>query len=154
MIALIAAMSENLVIGCRGGLPWHLPSELGYFQRMTMGCTCIMGRNTYLTLGGGGLPGRQLIVLSHHPLGCVLTVTRLQDALAMARHTVMICGGARIYAEALSVADRLYLSVVHCRMAGDRLFPWWYRRHFVRTEVSERVHDALDWHAEVWERRV
>ena len=42
-LALIVAQSENRVIGKDNALPWHLPKDLQYFKRVTMGKPIIMG---------------------------------------------------------------------------------------------------------------
>jgi dihydrofolate reductase len=45
-VIIIAAMSENRVIGRDGGLPWHLPADLKRFKAITTGHTVILGRRT------------------------------------------------------------------------------------------------------------
>jgi dihydrofolate reductase len=59
----ILAMSENRVIGKDNRLPWHIPEDLKFFKRMTMGKPVIMGRRSYESLGKP-LPGRDNIVAS------------------------------------------------------------------------------------------
>ena len=63
VISLIAAMGQNRVIGCKGGLPWHIPGELNLFKQKTMGKPIVMGRKTWESLGGI-LPGRPHIVIT------------------------------------------------------------------------------------------
>jgi dihydrofolate reductase len=46
MISLIVAHDSNRVIGKDNELPWHLPEDLGYFKKMTMGKAMVMGRKT------------------------------------------------------------------------------------------------------------
>ena len=153
MISIIAALSENLVIGRGGSTPWHLPPDLRRFRDLTMGTVCIMGRHTYLSLPHG-LPGRRCIVLSHEPLGHTMTCHRLADAIEYAGGSdVSICGGTGVYAEALSYADRLLLTIVHLSLPGDALFPWWYRHGFTLTDrTAQPPHDGLGWHTEIWRR--
>jgi len=129
IIALIAAVSENGVIGRDGEIPWHLPADLKLFKRLTMGHHLIVGRKTFESISKP-LPGRRMIVLSRQPgysvEGC-LTASSLPNALEIARKAgedeVFIAGGAGVYLQALPLADRFYLSRVHAKVKGDAFFP-------------------------------
>lgn len=147
-LALIAAVAENGVIGRDNQLPWHLPGDLAYFKRNTLGKPVIMGRNTFESIGRP-LPGRSNIVISRRPDYApdgVSTVSSLDEALALAAQVAradqveeaVVIGGARVYAGALERANRLYLTEVHAAVAGDVHFPqvdwsrWredWRERH-------------------------
>ena len=128
-ISLIAALSENRVIGKAGSLPWHLPGDFRRFKERTLGHVIIMGRKTHESIGRP-LPGRTNIVVTRDPArqipGCIV-VADLEEALAKARESereeIFIIGGGQIYAEALAMADRLYLTLVHAIMDGDAFFP-------------------------------
>jgi dihydrofolate reductase len=65
-VKAIAAMSRNRVIGRDGKIPWHLPAELAWFKRTTLGSFVIMGRKTFEGLGRP-LPNRTNIVLTRAP---------------------------------------------------------------------------------------
>ena len=125
--SLLVAMSENRVIGRDGALPWHLPADLKRFKRLTLDHTIVMGRKTFESIGRP-LPRRRSLVLSrdpgYRPPGAE-AVPSLADALALAagEDEVFIVGGARVFAAALEVADRLYLTVVHAEVEGDVRFP-------------------------------
>ena len=126
-IAMIAAMAANRVIGKDNKMPWHLPEELGYFKRVTMGKPVIMGRKTFESIGRP-LPGRKNIVLSSNPgfrADGVTLVTTLEEALAAAGECdeVMIIGGARLYQQMLPKAERLYLTQIEVTVDGDAFFP-------------------------------
>ena len=133
-LALIWAMSRNRVIGRNNALPWHLPEDLKYFKRVTMGKPVIMGRKTWESIGRP-LPGRTNIVITRNadyvvPEG-VRVVTSLEAAISLAEKICLIegideaivMGGAEIYAQALPKADRLYLTQVHADVHGDAVFP-------------------------------
>jgi dihydrofolate reductase len=132
-VSAIAAMSENRVIGRDGALPWHIPEDLKYFKRMTLGKPVIMGRKTFESIGSKPLPKRPNIVISRSRLraeGIVWAAT-VADALTLAKKEaqatgqdeVMIVGGAQIYREAMPMTDRLYLTVIHRTIEGDAYFP-------------------------------
>ena len=127
IITIIAAMAENRVIGKEGGMPWHLPDDLARFKAITMGHPVIMGRKTFASIGRP-LPGRLNIVLTRRegfaPEG-VAVARSLDEALALAGAVgeVFICGGGEVYREALPLADRIHLTVVHRPFEGDTTFP-------------------------------
>jgi dihydrofolate reductase len=127
-VSIIVAISENRVIGRDGGLPWRLGSDLRRFKELTMGHHLIMGRKTYESLGRP-LPGRTMIVLTRELGYCaaagVLLARDLDEAiaLAVADDEVFVIGGAEVYCQALPLADRLYLTLVHADIEGDTYFP-------------------------------
>lgn len=127
-ISLIAAMSQNRVIGRNGQLPWRLPADLQHFKQLTTGHTLIMGRKTFESVGKA-LPNRTNLVLSRQPNYSAANIevfTTLADALAAVNPDeveVFVVGGGEIYAQALPLADRIYLTVVHQSFEGDAFFP-------------------------------
>ncbi len=126
-ISMIAAMAEDRVIGLDNAMPWHLPADLQYFKRVTLGKPVIMGRKTYQSIGRP-LPGRMNIVLTRDQdlqiagVHCVQTV---EQALALVEEVaeVMVIGGATIYEQFLARATRLYLTFIELKVAGDTQFP-------------------------------
>jgi dihydrofolate reductase len=133
VVALIAAVAENRVIGRAGRLPWRLPDDLRRFKQLTLGHHLILGRSTWETLDGP-LPGRTLIVVSRRPgyaAPGARVVGTVVEALALARAAgdaePFIGGGAAIYREALArdLVDRIYLTRIHRSYGGDTVFPSW-----------------------------
>ena len=51
MLSMIIAAAQNRVMGKDNQMPWHLPNDLQYFKKVTMGKPMIMGRKTYESLG-------------------------------------------------------------------------------------------------------
>tara|TARA_R110002110_G_scaffold205066_7_gene416921 strand:- start:44413 stop:44919 length:507 start_codon:yes stop_codon:yes gene_type:complete len=132
-LAIMVAVADNGVIGRDNALPWHLPEDLRYFKRVTMGKPIIMGRKTFESIGRP-LPGRSNIVVTrnpHYQREGVMVVASLDAALQLAARiaaqdgvTEMVCiGGAEIYAAALPLAQRLYLTQVHADVDGDAFLP-------------------------------
>ncbi len=126
-ISIVVAMDRQRTIGVDGGLPWHLPEDLKYFKRITMGKPIIMGRKTHDSIGRP-LPGRENIVVTANPAyraeGCT-AVHSVEQALehCAGQDEVMIVGGSSLYAEALAKATRLYLTEVDALIEGDVHFP-------------------------------
>ncbi len=132
-IALIAAVARNGAIGRDNGLPWRISGDLQFFKRTTLGKPVIMGRKTYESIGRP-LPGRDNIVISRNSewrAEGVTVAASLSQALGCAQKLavasgateVMIIGGAQIYAQAITLAQRLYLTEVEADVAGDVFFP-------------------------------
>ena len=90
-IALMVAVAANGVIGRDNALPWHLPDDLQYFRRTTMGKPVVMGRKTYESIGRP-LPGRPNIVVTTtpgwHAAGVAVTDT-VPAALALGRELAL-----------------------------------------------------------------
>lgn len=129
IVSLIVALDEERVIGRDGGLPWRLSADLKRFKALTMGHHLVMGRKTYDSIGRP-LPGRTSIVLTRQvgwSAPGVLAAASLDDALTLARadSEVFVIGGAELFLLAWPSAQRLYLTRVHAKVAGDvRLDPW------------------------------
>lgn len=132
-IALIVARTRNGVIGRNNSMPWHLPEDLRYFKRITMGKPIIMGRNTWESLGKP-LPGRDNIVITrnmHYQAEGATVVNDLARALQYAEQCaaeknsdeIMIIGGAQIYQAALPVVQRAYVTEIDADIEGDAFFP-------------------------------
>lgn len=127
ILAMIAAMARNRVIGRSNQLPWHLPEDLKHFKKITMGCSVMMGRKTFESIGRL-LPGRRNIILSRqkdYRVDGALIVPDLHSALAACtfEEKVFIIGGAQLYQEALPLAQLLYLTLIDRDFEGDAYFP-------------------------------
>ena len=145
MINIIVAVAENGVIGDNNSLLWHISEDLRNFKRITSGHPVVMGRKTYESLGRP-LPYRTNVVITRSDVqieGCTV-VHSIEEAVGMfpAEEEVFIIGGAQIYAQALPIADRFYLTRVGRAYDGDTRFPEWdesqwrlvSREHFDRGE--------------------
>ncbi|TLS77402.1 type 3 dihydrofolate reductase [Mariprofundus erugo] len=127
LISLIWAMDRNRLIGRQNSLPWHLPADMAWFRRQTMGKPVLMGRKTYESIGRA-LPGRTNLILSRqqglHIAGCTVA-DNLAAALASVAGSeeLMVMGGAEIYSLLLPHADRLYITEVDAACEGDAWFP-------------------------------
>ncbi len=129
IISLIVAMDEKGGIGRQNRLPWHLPSDLKRFKRLTMGHHLVMGRKTYETIGKP-LDGRVMIVITHQKgysaPGCQVAHS-LGEAMKIAEDhqekEVIIIGGGEIFRQAIGLANKIYLTTVHARVGADIIFP-------------------------------
>jgi dihydrofolate reductase len=132
-ISLIAALTDDGVIGKDGKIPWHISEDLKRFKAKTMGCPVIMGRKTFESIVaslGKPLPGRTNVIITRNkefrPVG-TLVFGGLHDALMYLRSRsepqVFVIGGGEIYREAIERADEMLLTYVHEKHEGDTFFP-------------------------------
>ena len=126
MLNLIVAVAHHNVIGMAGKMPWHLPAELAYFKRITMGHPIVMGRKTFDSIGRP-LPGRRNIVVTANQAwrhDGVEVAGNIETALSMVEgSSAFVIGGATLYAAALPMADRVYLTAIDATLEGDTFFP-------------------------------
>ncbi|MDP4164725.1 MAG: dihydrofolate reductase, partial [Bacillota bacterium] len=113
MISFIWAMDQEQAIGKNNQLPWHLPEDLKFFKRVTMGHPIAMGRKTHESIGRP-LPGRENIVITRSKNftaeGCTVFHS-ISDFVSYAKkmdEEVFVIGGAEIFKETFEFADRLY----------------------------------------------
>ena len=130
MINIIAAMTEERVIGKDNKLPWHLPEDLANFKRLTEGNTVIMGRKTYESIPKRFRPlinRNNLVISKTLPLETGIDVCpSLEEALDLAHNyskEIFIAGGASIYQQVLPLTDRMYISQIKKNYLGDSYFP-------------------------------
>ncbi|WP_313800505.1 dihydrofolate reductase [Cytobacillus sp.] len=128
MISLMWAMDNNRVIGYNNQLPWHLPEDLKFFKRTTMGHPIAMGRKTWDSIGRP-LPGRENIVITRNPAftceGCTVlnTIVELLEYSRQKDEEIFVIGGAEIFKLILPDADKLYLTRIYDEFEGDTFFP-------------------------------
>jgi len=125
-ITLIVARDRHGGIGRNNTLPWHLPEDLQHFKSSTMGHPIIMGRKTFESIGRP-LPGRRNLVVSRNPQwahpGCE-PASSIEDAVMRCAGSpeVFVIGGAQIYQQALTWADRLLITEVDVDAQADTFF--------------------------------
>jgi len=128
---MIAAISENKVIGNKGKLPWHIPEDMKRFKELTTGNIVIMGRKTYESLPEKyrPLPNRINIVVTRnknylfkHAFVCASLEEAINKAKEFSKE-IYIIGGAQIFEQSIKYAAKLYLTIVKGNFEGDAFFP-------------------------------
>ena len=141
---IIAALSENRVIGRDNAIPWHYPADMKHFRRVTRGHAVVAGRKTYETFQTRPLPRRLNLVLTRNPdyavaegvVVCASLAEVLQCARASGSEKLFVLGGAQVYEQALPLVDEMILTHLPIEVEGDAYFPAW---------------DEGEW--KVWEKR-
>jgi len=152
VIAMMMAMDKNRLIGKAGGMPWHVPGELAYFKRVTLGKPVIMGRKTFDSIGKP-LPGRTNIVVTRNPAWAAQNVEVAHDldsAVSIATQVclsattpaeeMMVIGGAGLCRDAMAITQRLYLTVIDHAFEGDTWLDSFHWNEW--TVASEEVQDV------------
>lgn len=150
IISIIAAMANQRAIGINNSLPWNLPADMRWFRQSTMGKPIIMGRTTFESIGKP-LPGRQNIVVTRnrdYQMAGVTIVYSLEQAIEAVEgdDEVMIIGGSNIYGQALSFADRLYLTEIHADVEADAWFPEFDLETWQELSREDHVADEKNHH--------
>jgi dihydrofolate reductase len=115
-------MDKNGVIGKDNTLPWHLPKDLSHFKETTCGGTIIMGRNTYESLPRM-LPNRLHVVVSSSIPWAFKSIEGAINFSSKRERDIFIIGGAEIYKQTMSLADRMYITRIDHEFEGDTFFP-------------------------------
>ena len=153
MISIIVAIAQNGTIGDKNALLWHIKEDMRFFRTTTSGHAVVMGRKTFESLGSKPLPKRTNIVITRadREFEGALTAHSLEEAIRMAGEDeeIFVMGGAQIYREALSVVDRMYITVVERDYEGDTSFPeidfsQWELVNVVRHERGEEYESPFE----------
>ncbi len=132
IISIIAAVSENNVIGLNNDLVWNLPTDMKFFKEKTRGHHVLMGRRNFESIPEKfrPLPYRTNIVVTRKNLTSennVRFVNEIEKGIEIARQNneeeLFIIGGGNIYKQTMDIADKLYLTRVHADFEGDTFFP-------------------------------
>ncbi|HEY5994679.1 MAG TPA: dihydrofolate reductase [Gallionellaceae bacterium] len=159
-ISILVAMAHNRTIGINNTLPWRCPEDLKRFKALTMGHHIVMGRKTYDSIGKP-LPGRTTVVVTRNRAlnieGCVMAYS-LQEAIAACEGDaeIFIVGGAELYAQALPLADTLYLTEILQDVAGDAHFPEFDTLRWLETSREKRTQETpqpLEFHFVTYKRK-
>ncbi len=119
----IVATAKNRVIGLQGKMPWHLPEDLRYFKKITLGQTVIMGRKTFESIGKP-LPQRTNVVISHDTTYAPAGTVNFQTwSLNHSEESAFIIGGGQIYKKFWPLLTKIYLTEIDITPDGDTYFP-------------------------------
>jgi len=143
-ISIIAAIGKNRELGKDNKLLWNIPEDFKRFKDLTSGHIVIMGRKTYESLPEKfrPLPNRISIVVTRNNQFTILArsykdskvviCNSLEAAIQKAKSyksqvtsfEVFIIGGASIYAQGITCADKLYLTLIDKEYPdADAFFP-------------------------------
>lgn len=126
-ISIIAAItSKDRAIGRDGKLLVRISDDLKRFKALTTGHPVVMGRKTFESIGRPLPDRRNFVITRNHDFKAegVTVCPSLESALAQAgNEEAFVIGGGEIYAQALPLASKLYLTLVESGADGDAFFP-------------------------------
>lgn len=144
---LIAAVSDNNVIGFKDKVPWRIKEDMVRFKELTTGHPVIMGRKTYMSIPEKfrPLPDRKNIILSKtlESFDGIYVAKKVIDAIRLTEQKESyIIGGGEIYKTFLPLVNKIELTKVHMNCEGDTFFPAinWGEWELVNEE--KKVNDA------------
>jgi dihydrofolate reductase len=142
-INIIAAISQNKVLGKNNGLIWkNIPGDMKHFKEITNNHAIIMGRKTFESIGSKPLPNRTNIIVTRNTslkITGVFVFPSLDKAVEFAKekdNQIFVIGGGEIYSQSIMQANRLFLTIVEANVDGDTFFPEY--SEFTKT-VSEQI---------------
>ena len=150
-VSLIAAMDEKRGIGKNNQLLFKISKDLLRFKQLTTGHPVIMGRKTYESIGRA-LPKRTNIIVTRKKAAAkngVEIVHSLEEAIETAteilkqvqddnKKEVFVIGGGQIFAQAIGMADKLYLTIVQGDYDADTFFPEYENKGFKIVKEEKR----------------
>ncbi|HCM82369.1 MAG: Dihydrofolate reductase [Candidatus Gottesmanbacteria bacterium GW2011_GWB1_44_11c] len=147
-LSVIAVVGKNRELGKNNKLLWDIPEDMAWFKEITKGHPVIMGKNTFLSIGHP-LPHRVNIVITRDPLFQEAGVTiahSFEEAINIGKATgnneLFIIGGAKLYSQAVPIADKLYITKVDAlRPDADTFFPE-YESRFTKKEYEKTIHSS------------
>lgn len=130
MISIVVAIDEKRGIGKENKLLWHIPEDLRRFRQLTLGHPIIMGRKTFESIGRI-LPNRTNIIITrdtNFKKEGTIVVHSLESAISEAKKShgadeIFVIGGGQIFLQSMSLAEKLYLTVVKGDFGADTFFP-------------------------------
>lgn len=129
MITLVYAQDKNGGIGYQNDLPWHLPNDLKFFKRVTMGHTMVMGRRTFESMGCRLLPGRETVVVTRdvnygRDIEGLICLHSIEDVLELSKDkSLKVIGGAQLFLDVLPHADEIIRTVIDAEFPADTFMP-------------------------------
>lgn len=136
-ISIIAAISQNMVLGHNNKLLWHLPNDLKRFKKKTKNNIVIMGRKTFESLKKPLIKRHNIILtnnkklLNNHNIevsnnkNIEISNSLTSIILENQDKQMFIIGGGEIYklAMKLKLVNKIELTLVHGKFTGDTKFP-------------------------------
>lgn len=158
IINLIVAVDNIFGIGCCNAMPWgRIKEDMHFFRETTINKVVIMGRNTYISIGGKPLKDRTNIVLTTQTdfedikiddKTMLIHKNYLEDAFNYAKEMgeteVFIIGGEKVYRDTIQNASTIYMTHISSNYDCDIRFPRFDETRFLKEEIKSFMHEDID----------
>ena len=157
-ITIIAAVGNNLELGYNNDLIWKIPEDLKFFRDNTIGKNIVMGLNTFNSLPKL-LPNRKHIVLTRKNIkldDSVIVIHSIEELLEYIDNNneeIMIIGGAMIYNEMITYADKMLLTEIDMNANADVYFPEFSLIDWDREIISNHKYEDINYSHVVYTRK-
>ncbi len=137
-VSIIVAVDEKRGIGKNNKIPWHIKEDLIRLAKMTRNRIAILGRGTYESMAGyydrsgRPMPAKEYVVVTGQKSfksrrNNTSAAHSIDDAVKRAKKSgekeVFIIGGSEIFNQTISLADKIYLTLVKGDYNCDTFFP-------------------------------
>ncbi len=141
MISIIAALSNNNVIGKKNSLCWKIKEDIKWFKKNTINKTIIMGNKTWKSIKKP-LKKRINIIITrkinkkyilYKKNTQIIFVKSIIQALYIAKKTkkeIMVIGGEKIYSQLIKWSNKMYLTYINKNILGDKFFPKYNKKEW------------------------
>ena len=155
---MIACIGKNRELGLRGDLVWHIPEDMKFFKKSTLGHKVVMGRKTYESLPASGLPGREMIVLTRDRALKLPNTSIISNFDEFVKSTpvseeVFVIGGGSVYEQFLPYVDRMLLTEVDAGAEADVYFPEFESLDFSRKVLGKGSHNGVNYEFVEYKRK-
>jgi len=160
---LIVSVDRDWAIGCGNQLLFHVPEDMSYFRKMTVGKVVVMGLMTFFSLPESKpLKDRVNIVLSDKDLEikgavvCRNIEELLEETAKYPPDDVFVIGGQSVYEQLLPSCTRAYVTAFRSHKHADRYFPDLSKDPAWRlvSRSGVRRHEGTDFTFDIYERVV
>ncbi|MGM9876333.1 MAG: dihydrofolate reductase [Bacilli bacterium] len=158
-LSLIAAIGYNNELGLDNRLLWHIPEDLAFYKKMTMGKNIIMGRNTFESMPEGAFKGRNPIVLSTKQIDryadviCYNNINDLIKRIKNSDEDFIVVGGSKVYEEFLPYIDVMYLTEIYKEYTADAYFPYFDRRLWDNIKIANYMEEEIPYERNIYVRK-
>ena len=158
-LSLIAAIGYNNELGLDNRLLWHIPEDLAFYKKMTMGKNIIMGRNTFESMPEGAFKGRNPIILSTKQIDryadviCYNNINDLIKRIENSDEDFIVVGGSKIYEEFLPYIDVMYLTEIYKEYTADSYFPCFDHRLWDNIKIADYMEEEIPYERNIYVRK-
>lgn len=154
MINFLVIVDNKLGMANDTGIPWQ-PLDQDYFREKTTGSLMVMGYGTYQEFDKP-LPNRRNLVVVRPGTSLRPGFEAIEDIdtwfTGHAEQNVWNIGGAKLFAQTLNRADRIYITRIEHDFNCTKFFPEFETNFTIISKSPDEQKNGFTFHFEVWQR--